>query len=32
MRRVFGPSRKEIWNQLSTEIGAADERAPDVVL
>ena len=22
MRRVFGPSRKEIWNQLSTEIGA----------
>ena len=22
MRRVFGPSRKEIWNQLSAEIGA----------
>jgi len=21
-RRVFGPSKKEIWNQLSTEIGA----------
>jgi hypothetical protein len=25
LRRVFGPSRKEIWTQLSTEIGAQYE-------
>jgi hypothetical protein len=25
LRRVFGPSRKEIWTQLSTEIGAKYE-------
>jgi hypothetical protein len=22
MRRLFGPSKKDVWNQLSAEIGA----------